>query len=129
MRDNSRKAYAIIFCTFLLGAVAGLAAGSFMWKQPSASSSGYNGMVDELSTELKLSPEQRQQVEKILNESRQQFQEIRKQVHPKFSEIRLRYREKISSILTPEQIGSFEMWKQKQDAKREHRRPDNAPGK
>lgn len=129
MRDNSRKAYAIIFSTFLLGALAGLAAGSFIWKQPSAGSPGYNSMVDELSAELKLTPDQQQQVEKILNESRQQFQEIRKQVHPKFSQIRLQYREKISSILTPEQNADFEKWKHKQDAKREHKRPDNAPGK
>ncbi|MBX3278771.1 MAG: hypothetical protein KF868_12280 [Acidobacteria bacterium] len=127
MRDNSRKAYIIIFSTFLLGAITGLAAGSFIWKQSAQPAAGYQGMVEELSSELHLSADQRLQVEKILNESKQQFQDIRKQVHPKFVEIRVQYREKISSILSPEQREAFETWKQKQDARRDTRRPDGKP--
>lgn len=112
----------------MLGAITGLAAGSFIWKQSTQPAAGYQGMVEELSSELHLSADQRLQVEKILNESKQQFQEIRKQVHPKFVEIRMQYREKISSILSPEQRVAFETWKQRQDAKRDTRRPDPGPG-
>ena len=123
MRNGSRKAYAIIFLTFIIGLIAGLAAGSFVWRQNQTSAAGYQ-MIDDLSTELNLTQTQKTQVEKILNDSKQQFQELQKQMHPKFAEIRQQNREKIATVLTPEQKSLFEEWKQKQDAKRERDRKE-----
>lgn len=125
MRGTSRKAYTIILCTFVMGVVAGLAAGSLVWKRGQASPNRPN-FVQELSTELDLSPEQRAEVEVILNESKQRFQELSRQVNPQFEEIRRQYRDKISALLSPDQKARFEEWKKRQDARREqHRRPDD----
>jgi Spy/CpxP family protein refolding chaperone len=84
-------------------------------------------MVDELSVELSLTGDQRQQVEKILADTRQQFQDLRKQYHPQMTQIRDSSHEKISSLLTPEQKVHFDEWKQRQDAKRDRRRNEDSP--
>ena len=127
MSATSRKAYLVITCTFLLGLFIGLIISPLVWRQSPAAPPNLSGMVDELSVELSLTPDQRQQVEKILVDTRQQFQDLRKQYHPQMMQIRDSSHEKISSLLTPEQKVRFDEWKQRQDAKRDRRRNEESP--
>ena len=127
MREGSRKAYLVIVSTFLLGLLVGIVVGPLIWRRPPQPPMGsFQGMVEELSNELKLTSDQRVQVEKILTETRQQLQDVRKQ----FGQIRASSRDRIGTVLTPEQQQSFERWKQRQDARRDrdHKRGDD-PGK
>jgi Spy/CpxP family protein refolding chaperone len=124
MREGSRKAYLVIATTFLLGLLVGVVVSPLIWpRRPQPPQGSFQGMVDQLSGELKLTSDQRVQVEKILTETRQQLQDVRKQ----FGQIRASSRDRISTVLTPEQQQAFELWKQRQDAKRdrEHRRGDD----
>jgi hypothetical protein len=65
-------------------------------------------MVDELSTELKLNPDQRQQDRKRYSvDTRQQFQDLRRQYNPQMVQIRNASRERIAALLTPQQKTDF----------------------
>ena len=124
MREGSRKAYLVIATTFLLGLLVGVVVSPLIWpRRPQPQQVPFQGMVDQLSSELSLTSDQRVQVEKILTETRQQLQDVRKQ----FGQIRASSRDRISTVLTPEQQKVFELWKQRQDAKRDrdHRRGDD----
>ena len=125
MSPNSRKAYLIITCTFLLGLFVGLIASPLVWRRGQSTAPSFNGMVDELSTELKLNPDQRQQVEKILIDTRQQFQDLRRQYNPQMVQIRNASRERIGALLTPQQKADFDQWNQRNDARREHRKDND----
>ena len=125
MSSNSRKAYLIITCTFLLGLFVGLIVSPLVWRRGQTAAPNFQGMVDELSTELKLNPDQRQQVEKILVDTRQQFQDLRRQYNPQMVQIRNASRERIASLLTPQQKTDFDQWNQRNDARREHRKSDD----
>ena len=63
MSATSRKAYLVITCTFLLGLFVGLIISPLVWRQSPAAPPNLSGMVDELSVELSLTPDQRQQVD------------------------------------------------------------------
>jgi Spy/CpxP family protein refolding chaperone len=120
MREGSRKAYLVIATTFLLGLLVGVVVSPLIWpRRPQPPQGNF-----QLSGELNLSSEQRVQVEKILTETRQQLQDVRKQ----FGQIRASSRDRISTVLTPEQQKAFELWKQRQDARRDrdHRRGDDS---
>jgi Spy/CpxP family protein refolding chaperone len=125
MREGSRKAYLVIATTFLLGLLVGVVVSPLIWpRRPQPQQVPFQGMVDQLSSELSLTSDQRVQVEKILTETRQQLPDVRKQ----FGQIRASSRDRISTVLTPEQQKAFELWKQRQDAKRDrdHRRGDDS---
>lgn len=126
MSANSRKAYLVITCTFLLGLFLGLIISSLVWRRAQPSGPNPRAIVDELATELSLSDEQRQQVEKILAETRQQFQDLRKQFRPQMMQIRDSSRERIGALLTPQQKAEFDQLNQRQDSKREHHRGDDS---
>ncbi len=125
MTTSSRKAYLVITCTFLLGLFVGLILSSLVWRRGQTASPNFQGMVDELAVELRLEPDQRQQVEKILLDTRQQFQDLRRQYNPQMVQIRNSSRERIGALLTPQQKGQFDQWNQRNDAKRGQRKADD----
>ncbi|MEP7270081.1 MAG: hypothetical protein ABI882_01185 [Acidobacteriota bacterium] len=125
MSASSRKAYLIITCTFLLGLFVGLILSPLVWRRGQSAAPNFQGMVDELSVELSLNPDQRQQVEKLLLDTRQQFQDLRRQYNPQMVQIRNSSRERIGALLTAQQKTQFDQWNQRNDAKREHRKVDD----
>lgn len=126
MSTSSRKAYLIITCTFLLGLFVGLIVSPFVGRRGQGAPPNHQGMLEELSRGLNLNAEQRQEVEKILTDTRQQFQDLRRQYNPQMTQIRNTSRERISALLTPAQKAQFDQWNQRQDARRGHRRSDDA---
>ena len=123
MLTNKRKAQLIIAATFIVGIIVG-AAGQYVWTHQSLSKAGNANqeMLDDLTHSVRLSKEQRVQVEQLLAESRQQYQDLRNQMRPQYNAIRDATRKRISSVLTPEQQPLYEKWVRDLDAKRERER-------
>jgi len=69
--------------------------------------------LDFLDRKLKLSDEQRGQVERILNDYHNRTQSLKEQ----FESLRSEKQKRIQAVLTPEQQAKFEKMKQKQHGK------------
>ncbi len=65
-------------------------------------------MLEHFSKELKLTPDQKEKMGKILEAKRSQITALRNEVHPKFEEIRRSSKEEIRKILTLEQQEKFD---------------------
>jgi hypothetical protein len=119
MLTNKRKAQLIIIATFLFGTVVG-ASGYYLLftrqivNQPAAPSKGLDVMTEKIG----LSPDQRKQIEQIIDESRRQRTEwVRAQ--PQSAIFKSQCRERIRAILTPPQQELYDKWNEEQDAKRD----------
>jgi Spy/CpxP family protein refolding chaperone len=116
MVANKTKARLVLLATFTLGILAGVL-GMNLLNTRTLGSRSATGQLEELTTEVKLTGEQRQQVEQILAETKQQYRELQNQVHPKFVEIRTATRTRIRALLTPEQQALYDEWNRKRDAR------------
>ena len=79
------------------------------------------GVVERLSKELSLSPEQRTQLEAILGETGKQYEQIRERTQPEYEQVRQAGRERIRAILTEQQRPKFEELLRQIDAERRQR--------
>lgn len=122
MLTNRSKAQLIIIATFILGIVVG-ASGQYLVFQQALNKTGNSNkeLLDDLSQRVKLTTEQRNQVEQIVNDARAKYQEVRNQTRPLYDAVRNETRKRISLILSPEQVGLYEQWNRDQDAKREQK--------
>ena len=77
--------------------------------------------------QLNLTPEQKIEVEKILEETRTQLMEIRKESGPKFREVRKQTDERLQAVLTPEQWEQFQQI-MKESRHRRRGRENGRPG-
>lgn len=125
----NRKAAVVVTTVFVLGFLLGglvtHMAGDRVW--PAAAEEkragkqkghGQPDVVEQLTRELSLSSEQRQQFEAILEESRGKFQVVYDEMRPRFREIREAGRNRIRAILTPEQLPKYEAFVAKIDEER-----------
>ena len=62
---------------------------------------------------LKLTAEQKTQVDQILGDTRQQLQGLRKESEPRVAEIRRQADERLQKVLTPEQWTQFQQAREK----------------
>lgn len=137
MLASKTKANLVLLATFALGGLTGALITNLLSAAPPR---GLH-VIDEMTKEVKLNPQQRQQIEHILNstqkeyedlqkEVRPRFEEIRKDVNPRFEAIRTATRTKIRVLLSPEQQTLYDEWNRKRDAQREKRLADkDKPGK
>lgn len=79
--------------------------------------------VGQLGDKLDLSPDQRQQIEKIISQGQQQTRDLWKLVRPQFQLVWRDTRQQIRQVLTPEQRKQFEMMMNQQ----RHPSSTNAP--
>lgn len=102
---------------FLLGLAAGALAPSAYraWVRGGAQSRQQDNF-EQMSERLKLSPEQKAQVQQIFGETRSQLEALRRESEPRFAEIRRQADERLRQTLTPEQ------WQQFQQVRQEMRR-------
>jgi len=120
MLTNRRKAQLIILVAFVTGIIVGASGQYLVLHQSLSKSSNANQeMLDDMTRSVKLTKEQRDQVEQFLADSRQQYQELRNQTRPQFNAVRDATRKRISSILSPDQQSLYEKWTRDLDAKRE----------
>ncbi len=107
------KGALLLIVAFLLGAVAGaLGFGIYQvragyWRPPRGERL-QQLVMRRLSHELKLTPDQRQQVEAVVRETGQEFTRLREEVGPRFREIRTRSRDRIRALLNPDQQARFD---------------------
>ena len=111
MEKNSRNRWqvrAAAVLIFLLGFAAGALAPSAYraWVRGGPQESR-QGRFEEMSTRLKLSPEQKAQVQQIFGETRTRLEALRKESEPRFAEIRREADERMRQVLTPEQWEEF----------------------
>jgi Spy/CpxP family protein refolding chaperone len=66
------------------------------------------GRYERIIESLDLSPEQKAQVEQVMNDARARMIEIRKQSSPRFREVRQQTDERLKTILTPEQWSQWQ---------------------
>ncbi len=81
-------------------------------------------LMAELSRDLRLSQDQKGQLEHILEESRQQMVELNRSMRSRFRHIREESRERIRGILSAEQTEQFSRIVQKWDERRRRRSAD-----
>lgn len=130
MLNNKHKAQLIIITAFILGIVVG-ASGQYLVLQESLNRPGNSGnssreMLDNLSRTLKLTKEQRNQVELITSDSRAKYQELRIQTRPQYDAVRNETRKRISALLSPDQQALYDQWNRDLDAKREQKEKASA---
>jgi Spy/CpxP family protein refolding chaperone len=101
---------------FLLGFTAGaLALNAYKRWDRSGGTQSRQERFDRMLDTLKLSAEQKTQVQQILGDSREQLQALRKEGEPKVDSIRQQADERLQKVMTPEQ------WKQFQQMRTEFR--------
>ena len=106
VRKSSWLVRAAALVIFLLGFAAGaLAPAAYRAWQHDGSTR--RGRFERMSEDLKLTPEQQEQVKQILGETRNRLETLRKESEPRFEEIRRDADERLKQVLTPEQWEQF----------------------
>ena len=130
VRNGSWRARLTVLGVFALGVALGALVmdlyqqsvrGRSSWEPPSRRESAREWHLRYLTKELGLTPEQTEQVRRILDETRQEFLQLRNEMRPRFEEIRRRSRERLRAVLTPEQQAKFEELMRREEQRR-HRR-------
>ena len=106
----------------LIGVVIGLGlgvCGAARWVRHRWQPDHQQRMLERFSRALKLNPEQREAVGKILDERRRQMQALHAQVRPQFEAMRAETRQQISAVLSPEQAARYVELEAKWDKRRE----------
>lgn len=122
MITNKRKAQLIIITTFLLGVIAG-ASGQYLFSRQSMTKQAGSpqDQTDELARYLRLTPDQREKVSRVLSGTREQYQDLRARLRPQYNAVRDASRQRIHELLAPDQQALFDQWNREQDAKREQK--------
>jgi len=132
-RNSSWRARLTVLGVFALGVALGALAMDFYQRSawgrgplgpPPRGESARERHLQYLVKELKLTPEQTEQVRRILDETRQEFLQLRNEMRPRFEEIRRRSRERLRAVLTPEQQARFDELMRRSEEERERRRGD-----
>jgi Spy/CpxP family protein refolding chaperone len=106
----SREAALLVIVVFLLGAVLGGLA-THVWSIHASTSSiphGPDQLIEQLSHQLQLSPDQLKQVTDIVDQTHSQVRAIYAPLDAQREQIRQQARERIRAVLTPDQKAKFE---------------------
>jgi septal ring factor EnvC (AmiA/AmiB activator) len=107
------KAVFITSIVFALGALVGASWGTIVVSRKIAfaevpEDKSRPGMIERFQSRLKLSPEQTQRLQAILDETHREFGRLHEAVKPQFEEIRQRMRSRIRQMLKEEQKREYE---------------------
>ena len=110
-----------IVIAFVLGGCAGFAlargCGEGMLHPHWGGAQDQHRLLDQFSSKLKLTTEQRNQVGAILQAKRQKIDALRAEIRPRFEEIRTSTSAEIRRALTPEQQRQFDLMEAQRDAR------------
>lgn len=125
---RSRRAVLYLGLVFLLGIALGALgmvwAGRQGWTHADSRQQRRPRGVEWLDRELNLSPQQRQQVEAILDEMGQAYRNIRQRTRPEYEAVRQQGRDRIRALLSEEQRARFEQLVRQLDEKEARRRQE-----
>jgi hypothetical protein len=114
--ENTKKrgeAAVLVLVVFLLGALLG-GVGNHVWgervwgKQTSSTQLTRNQIVDALTRDLQLTPDQQKQLGSIVDDTRAQWRTLYTTIEPQHEQIREQARDRMRAILTPDQKPKFE---------------------
>lgn len=133
MNESSAKQKAALWVAivFVLGAALGGLFGYFYGHRSSVSASNAPlsepqrraQRVDQLTNELGLTDDQRQQLDKTLSQLHGEYKAIHDQADAQMSEAHQKGRDQIRAILTPEQKPKFEEFLKRMDEERKRNTP------
>lgn len=78
--------------------------------------------VSRLTTDLQLTADQREKLDRILDETRAEFVQFRETIRPQVQEIKTRARGRIREMLTADQQQRFEVFLEEWDADKQRRK-------
>ena len=120
--------WATLLLTLVLGMSLGVLLDRFVFNeargdtQRSRGHRGHGGrFIDRLESELRLSPEQRENLEQILTVNREKADAFWEETRSSYSELRKEFRQVIRDSLAPEQQKRFDEMLAAEDAKRKKR--------
>ncbi len=124
----NRKATVLVILVFLLGIALGAVgmrvAEQKVWGER-RDERGRMGkstrMVDQLTKDLALTPEQQQQLAAILEDTRKKYEAAYVGIRPQMEQARQEGRARIRTMLTPEQLPKFEEVLRRIDEERKNR--------
>ena len=108
--DRVRRSSWLVRAAALVIFVLGFAAGAFApaaYRAWTRDGGGRRDRIERMSEDLKLTPEQKEQVKQIFGETRTRLEALRKESEPRFAEIRRDADERLKQVLTPEQWEQF----------------------
>ncbi|HTQ85053.1 MAG TPA: hypothetical protein VMI93_02480 [Candidatus Solibacter sp.] len=119
------KAATLVICVFLTGTVVGGLAvhvfGDRIWNTRAADPAAQlnkSELLQQLNTQLQLSPEQRAQIDGIMNGTLSEYDRILTPLGPQFEQVRQQGRQRIRAVLTPDQLPKFESFIRQLDEQR-----------
>jgi Spy/CpxP family protein refolding chaperone len=109
LKRNTWLVRAAAVVIFVLGFAAGaLAPRAYRAWVDDGARDGGKGRIEQMSEDLKLTPEQAAQVKQIFGDTRSQLQALRKESEPRFAEIRRQADDRMRQVLSPEQWEQFQ---------------------
>jgi Spy/CpxP family protein refolding chaperone len=108
---------------FVLGFTAGILALNVYHRARPLGSGG--SRMDELSERLKLTADQKTQVQQIFSDTREQIRAVRSEMEPRMNEIRRQADGRLQTVLTPEQWQQFQKLRDERRRGRGPRGPDS----
>ena len=137
MNESSAKQKAVLWVAvvFVLGAALGGVFGYFFGHRSSVSAANpplseavkRAQRVQELTQELSLTDDQRQQLDKALSQLHGEYKSIHDQSDAQMEQARQKGRDQIRSFLTPEQKPKFEEFLKRMDEERRRNQPPPPP--
>ncbi len=121
---TSRRASFLVLAVFVLGIALGAVGGHLLedrlWSGHSDKRShGEKAkIVEQLTRELNLTPEQQKQLDAILADTMGRYQALHEQIRPQLEQTRQQGRDRIRAILTPDQRPKFEEFVRRLDEER-----------
>jgi len=126
-----REAALLVFVVFLLGLLVG-GVGNHLWGErvwgrqqprPHAGPPSREEVVNKLTAELQLTPDQQKQIGPIIDDTRAQIRAVYEPADAEHEKIRQQGRARIRAVLTPEQQPKFDQFLQRMDEQRKKDAP------
>lgn len=118
---SGREAVVLVVVVLLLGIILG-GLGTHLWGRrvwgERGRRHGRDEMIQQLSRELQLTPEQQAQLSGIIDDTRAKWRALYQPLEPQHEAIRQQGRDRIRAILTPEQRQKFEEFVRRLDEER-----------
>ena len=106
--NGSRAVALACLAGLLAGAGGGWGAGRGLFPRRWSWEQRYEKMLERFNSELRLTPEQREQVKVLLDAKRQKMEALKNEARPRREEIRQATRTEIRKLLSPEQQQKFD---------------------